>query len=184
MAKHCFHGAAPISLILCKNLLKFLLPSCCILAAFLILAAFVSIVTCVVVQRNLLVYPFGGKPPQAHQPLLHTNQRTTNDQWPTTDNWQPTTDDQKPTTNDWRPAAEELKTTAKEHGGVDAQLTICSKCGKTQLPMAADQSVVPSVIVSITDCFFFISTAGSIIAHPNGAESIILSAWCTESIIL
>jgi hypothetical protein len=94
------------------------------------------------------VNPFEWKPPKDREPLLWTNQPTTNDQRPTTNDQQQTTNDQQPKTNDhnqW-PTTDHrgIKNTAKiGHGGIYAPLTICWKCGKTWPSLAADQLVAP-----------------------------------------
>ena len=48
----------------------------------------------ILAQVSTMCYPFGGKPPNAQEPLLRTNQQ------PTTNNQQTTTSDQQTTTND------------------------------------------------------------------------------------
>ncbi len=63
---------------------------------------------------------FGGKPPKAREPLLWTNQRPIH-----------------------QPLAEDLISAEIGHGGIDAPLAICWKCGKTWPSLVADQSAAP-----------------------------------------
>jgi hypothetical protein len=83
----------------------------------------------------------------------------------------PTTD--RPTTTDC--LQRNSNTAAIGHGGVDAPLTICWKCGKTQPPLAAERSVAPLRLLtkvvnwqlSVSPIVVFFVAAAVRVSQPN-----------------